>query len=140
MTDESKKFDLFEGLHALRKSAFPKHCANCGRTFDTAEQFLAETESIRDGLSGLKQSYDDDDSPIIELYRNCVCGSTLMDFFSDRRDFSERGVQRRKRFGELLEYLMGSGMERELARTELLKVLRGEKSELLQQYGPPPKA
>lgn len=122
---------LFDGLRALANSAFPKHCSNCGRTYASAEQFLQETVSIRSNLSGLKESADDDDNTIVEVYRNCPCGSTLMDFFSDRRDTSEAGLRRREKFGELLQYLIQKGWDPAMARSELLKVLRGEKSELL---------
>ena len=119
------------GLRALADSAFPKYCRNCGRTFATAEQFIEETEQIRQGTSGLKQSYDDDDLTIVEVYRNCPCGSTLMDYFSNRRDSSEVGLNRRKKFGEMLDMIVAKGIERDVARVELLKLLRGEHSEIL---------
>lgn len=119
------------GLRALADSAFPKYCRNCGRTFSTAEQFIEETEQIRQGTSGLKQSYDDDDLTIVEVYRNCPCGSTLMDYFSNRRDSSEVGLNRRKKFGEMLDMIAAKGIERDVARVELLKLLRGEHSEIL---------
>lgn len=127
---ESFTFDpyVFEGLRTLAESAFPKHCRNCGRIYSCAEQFLKETVSIRPGRSGLKESADDDDNTIVELYRNCPCGSTLMDFFSDRRDTSEAGLRRRKKFGDLVNFLVQKGWDANLARAELLKVLRGEES------------
>lgn len=123
--------DFFSGLRALADSAFPKHCANCGKVFASASQFILETRAIRENMSGLKQSMDDIDNTIVEVYRNCPCGSTLMDFFSDRRDISDSGLRRREKFAELLAYLIEKGWETQLARTELIKVLRGEKSELL---------
>lgn len=123
--------DFFNGLRALVESAFPKRCASCGREFLSAEQFVRETQSIRQGLSGLKQSSDDEYKTIVEMYRNCSCGSTLMDFFSDRRDLSAAGQQRREKFGQLLEYLINQGWSCHSARKELFKVLHGEKSELL---------
>jgi len=124
---------LFAGLKALAESAFPKRCSSCGRYFESPEQFLRETQQIREGVSGLKQSYDDDDMTIVEVYRNCLCGSTLMDFFTDRRDLSEVGLKRRETFGKVLNQLVDSGWERVIARDELLKVLRGEKSDLLEE-------
>jgi len=126
--------DYFEGLQELAKSAFPKKCASCGRIFDSAEQFLSETQFINEEKSGLKQSLDDNDSVIVELYRNCPCGSTLMDYFNDRRDISKAGLERRKRFDELLGYLVNEGLEYSLVREELLKVFHGQKSEILMQY------
>jgi len=131
--EQPKDNDLFAGLKALAESAFPKHCRNCGHIFESAEQFLRETREIRAGQSGLKQSWDDSDAPIIELYRNCSCGSTLMDFFSDRRDLSQAGLQRREKFAKLVDQLIAHGWSREIARTELLKILRGEKSELIEK-------
>ena len=62
---------------------------------------------------------------------------TLMDFFSERRDVSDKGLQRRRRFAELLEYLVAQGVAAVLARAELIKALRGEPSELLRSIAPP---
>jgi hypothetical protein len=124
---------LFKGLRSLAESAFPKHCKNCGRTFETAEAFLRETQRISQNKTGLKQSWDDNDVEIVEVYRNCPCGSTLMDFFSDRRDHSEAGLKRREKFEQLMGQLISYGISREESRTELLKVLRGERSELIEK-------
>jgi len=129
MTDNSVEF--FKGLRALAKSAFPKKCANCGREFGTAKQYLSETFHISEGQTGLKESQNDDGSTIVEAFRNCPCGSTLLDFFNDRRDTSGDSTIQRQYFGELIEYLVRQGMERNVARSELIKVMRGEKSELL---------
>ncbi len=74
----------------------------------------------------LKQSFDDNNVAIVEVYRNCLCGSTLMDFFSDRRDTSEASQQRRLLFERLLPLLQEKGMERGGARAYLLQVVRGE--------------
>lgn len=123
---------LFDGLKALAESAFPKRCNSCGHHFETAEQFLLETQRVRANISGLKQSYDDNDASIVEVYRNCSCGSTLMDFFSDRRDISEQGLKRREIFGQLLDELVSKGWEKDLARSELLKFMRGEENTLLE--------
>jgi hypothetical protein len=128
---------LFQGLKALAESSFPKKCGNCGRTFETAEEFLRETKQINQDITGLKESINDEHEKIVEAYRNCPCGSTLMDFFGDRRDNSAAGMRRRKRFNELLEFLVQYGLEKTEARTELLKVLLGEKSQVLAKIRPP---
>jgi hypothetical protein len=125
--------ELFAGLKALAESAFPKHCKNCGRTFQTASDFISETQLINSNQSGLKQSWDDNDVTIVEMYRNCPCGSTLMDFFTDRRDHSAAGLQRREKFGKLVEQLVSHGLTPDGARQELLKILRGQKSEVIEQ-------
>ncbi len=135
--DESFYSKLFEGLNSLAESAFPKKCETCGRMFETAEQFLRETEDIRESVTGLKQSRDDEGAIIVEAFRNCACGSTLMDFFNDRRDQSNAGDIRRKKFNDFLVFLMENGLEREVARDELLKVMHGEKSEILANIRPP---
>lgn len=139
MNNDAKwKKDWHDGLRAMAESAFPKKCANCGRIYNTAEEFLAETVAISEQKSGLKQSIDDDEvTVIVEAYRNCPCGSTLMDFFGDRRDESEAGRARRARFGELLDFLIDSGLDATVARTELIKVVHGEKSNLLAKIKPP---
>ncbi len=141
MTDNHQFYsELFNGLKALAESSFPKKCSNCGRVFDTANQFLLETQSINTTTTGLKQTEDEDGSKIVEVFRNCPCGSTLMDFFSDRRDFSEAGIKRREKFDELLKFLNENGLDTKIARTELIKVMRGEKSEVLSKISPPTKA
>lgn len=117
---------FFEGLRALAEAAFPKHCACCGRVFATADEFILQTQSMRQNVSGLKQSFDDNNVAIVEVYRNCLCGSTLMDFFSDRRDTSEASLQRRQLFEQLLLQLQEKGMGRGAARAYLLHLVRGQ--------------
>lgn len=119
---------LFDGLKALVEAAFPKRCRNCGRSFDSATQFLADTEALRQGVSGLKQSVDDDAATIVELYRNCRCGSTLMDFFSNRRDASDAGGHRRVLFEKVMSHLETKGMTPAEGRACLLRVMRGDAS------------
>ena len=100
------------------------------------DDFLSQTKEISQ-KSGLKQSYDDDDSTIVELYRNCVCDSTLMDLCSDRRDTSESVLQRRNKFSSLIAHLGKAGIDTGTARTELLKVMNGEISDILKNIKPP---
>ncbi|HTY98892.1 MAG TPA: oxidoreductase [Rhodocyclaceae bacterium] len=131
------RLDFYAGLRELAESAFPKRCRNCGRTYQNAGEFVAATQPLAPDRSGLKQSRDDDGRAIVELFRNCVCGSTLMDSFNDRRDLSDVGAGRRRRFDELLAYLAEKGIAGTIARQELLKVLRGEASELLRGIAAP---
>ncbi len=119
---------FFEGLKSLAESAFPKVCRSCGKVFATADQFIAETQAVRKGISGLKASADESNSTIVEVYRNCSCGSTLMDFFSDRRDLSEAGQRRREIFNKLLPHLESKGLSRQQSREYLLRIMRGEAS------------
>lgn len=121
---------LYKGLRALSELSFPKLCATCGKRYETVDEFVFQTEAIRKS-SGLKEEEEEDGQIIVELFRNCICGSTLMDEFNNRRDFSSTGIGRREKFGEILERLTGSGISHETARNELLKVMRGDGSELL---------
>ena len=122
------KETLFSGLTALSEASFPKRCPTCNHVYESAEEYVKLTDSIR-GKSGLKASEDDDGSPIIELFRNCHCGSTLLDFFKDRRDTAEQ----REQFGQLLDQLCEAGIERNIARAELLKVKQGVNSDILNE-------
>lgn len=126
---------LFAGLTALAESSFPKRCNNCGRSYPDVDSFIAQTRGI-EGHSGLKAARDDAGESMVELYRNCVCGSTLLDFFNDRRDLTDEGAVRRARFGELMIYLESRGIPQHLARLELLKVLSGECSQVLSELPP----
>lgn len=131
--------DFLRGLRELAEASFPKRCPTCGRTFETAADFVMQTQPVRADHSGVKAAQDDNGVALLELYRNCPCGSTLMDFFSERRDTSEKGLLRRKRFDELHAYLVANGVDKALARAELLKAMRGQPSELLKSIKPPQK-
>jgi len=127
--------ELYAGLQALVDTAFPKHCNVCGRVYQTAEDFIRQTRMVRPDTSGLKQAVDDNESVVVELYRNCVCGTTMLDYFSDRRDASAQGEQRRKHFCTLLEKLVELGYARDRAHDELVKVMHGEDSDILRELG-----
>jgi hypothetical protein len=133
-SDPNQAMSLFNGLKALSDASFPKKCAFCGQAYANVEEYVRKTEDVL-GKSGLKKSYDDDDNPIVELFRNCVCGSTLMDCFNDRRDISGSGLKRRELFGKLLEMLTAKGINRDVARGELMKVLKGEASPIIEKLG-----
>ena len=122
----------FAGLRALLESSFPKHCGNCGRVYESVEQFLAETEDMPDGRSSLKSALEDDGSEIVEVFRNCVCGSTLMDEFNSRRDDSDQGKKRRAEFDNMLEALRRHKLPDSVARTEILNFLKGRPSHLIE--------
>lgn len=126
--------ELYSGLSFIMTASFPKRCANCGSVFETAADFLERTAAAG-GSSGLKESSDEDERPLVEVFRNCTCGSTLMEVCADRRDTSPAGLARRERFGELMKMLEDSGIEGPVARLELLKVMRGEQSALLEGLG-----
>jgi hypothetical protein len=135
MTDQQNDIDeLYIGLRALSESAFPKKCSGCGRLFQSAEDFIRRSQTI-DGGSGLKSSIGEQEETIVELFRNCVCGSTLLDFFSERRDASPQGLKRREIFGRILQLLIAKGVPAATGRTELLRFMRGKHSKLLENHG-----
>ncbi len=129
-----KDYELLKGLRALADTAFPRKCTYCGKVYENSEQFLMETNGTASSNTGLVESIDDDENPIVEAYRNCSCGSTLMDFFGDRRSTSKEALKRRQQFGKMLDYLIDQGLEKDIARQELLKFIRGEKSQRLEDF------
>lgn len=124
--------EFLTGLQALAENAFPKCCANCGLMYNSVEEYIKKTKKIANKNS--IKAIEDEDCNFLELYRNCVCGSTLMDFFHDRRDLSERGLKRREAFGKVLQYLIDIGINPYTARVELLKLLRREPSNFFEEH------
>jgi hypothetical protein len=126
--------ELLRGLKAVADVSFPRKCSYCEKLYTTVEQFLSETKGTTHSSSGLMESIDDDDNPIVEAYRNCSCGSTLLEFFNDRRGTSDLASKRRKEFGKMLDYLIAKGLDKKTARNELLKFIRGEGSQRLNDF------
>ncbi|MCG8100517.1 MAG: oxidoreductase [Candidatus Thiodiazotropha taylori] len=130
---------LLEGLRELSETAFPRVCSNCGREYPDLKTFISETQQL-EGRSGLMENIgcpEEGDEPIVELYRNCICGSTLMEFFSDRRDTSDNGLRRRQLFDDLLAQLVEMDIAAEEARKELKQFIATGESQLLQKMGIP---
>lgn len=132
MTSKQSPHELFASLRALAASNFPKRCRNCGRVYASADEFFAATQPVRADHTGLKQGVDDAGQPVVELFRNCACGSTLLESFHNRRDRSTAGLKRRARFTELLEKLEAAGVGTETAAAELLKMMRGQPNALIE--------
>jgi hypothetical protein len=126
--------DFFKGLQTLSEASFPKKCKACNKVYTTVDDFVRETKSPK-GASGLDETADKENKPIVTLYRNCVCGSILMDCFNNRRDLSKGGRKRRRVFEMLLGYLVSKGLEMVVARQELIRILNGEKSDVLDEMG-----
>lgn len=123
--------EFFRGLRALEEAMFPKQCASCGRVYKTLDEFLEQTHSIA-GSSGLIAVRGRHRASSIGVFRNCVCRSTLLLPCKDRRGRSPNQLKRRQIFGRLLDTLEKSGWKRPEARLELLKLMRGEKSKVLE--------
>ena len=132
MSIETPEEELFANLQALVAENFPKRCRACGLEFLDATEFRSATKKVRDDHTGLKQSIDDDGTPIVELFRNCTCGSTLLETFNNRRDVTDAGARRRALFDGSLKKLDAAGVPKSVARTELLKMVRGQPNNLIQ--------
>jgi hypothetical protein len=122
--------DLYANLTELALGTFPKQCNYCGITYKTVDEFVLATLNIHPNRSGLKQGFDDDGKVIIELFRNCRCGSTLMDVFHSRRDVSAEGSERRKQFDQLVIRLGENGVQVMEAKVVILKWIRGQDCDL----------
>lgn len=110
----------------LENASFPKRCSNCGKIYHDEIQFFQETRSIPHKHSDIRPVKDDPAvrNIYLEVYRNCSCGSTLMERFHSRRDLSEAGLERRAAFESMLGKLELSGMTRQEARQSLLGMIR----------------
>jgi hypothetical protein len=116
--------DVFSGLHELSKSAFPKNCACCGRIYRSLAEFLSTTTPATADSSGLKQDQDADGRIFVGLFRNCSCGSTMLESFLNRRDVSEEGSMRRLQFQDRFDNLAAVACLAEAGRGEWRRRLR----------------
>ncbi|BCK87148.1 hypothetical protein MIZ01_0919 [Sideroxyarcus emersonii] len=123
--------ELYVGLQELADSTFPRRCESCGREYRNAAEFLAATRPASPDASGLERHGDDDAKMIVELFRNCVCGSTLHESIGNRRDLGEYGVKRRMRFEDMVNKLVAKGYTEETIRGELLKLMRGQPNDVV---------
>jgi hypothetical protein len=134
-SQDSEWVEFYRGLQSFSEHSFPRECPLCKKTFSSAEDFLfGGTEGVFN-TSGLRQARDDDDKYVVELFRNCTCGSTLLEFFKDRRDTSANGKTKRKLFGRLMRRLEKAGLSTEVARRELLTIMTGGDSAILKKLG-----
>jgi hypothetical protein len=108
----------------LQAEAFPKQCRSCGKVYADEQQFFALTTPAR-AASDVRSVRDDEAAGdvYLEVFRNCVCGSTLMELFHSRRDLSEQGLTRRQLFDSMVAVLMEAGHGRAEARSILLQQL-----------------
>ena len=134
MLDEKQWLsELYNGLQTLEELSFPKKCSKCGKVYVSLSELVCQTAKLM-RQSGLIVADDEDSKPVVGLYRNCTCGTTLLVLCKNRRDVSPRGLRRRETFGELLKMFNAAGVEAAAARQEMQKMMRGEESELLRQY------
>jgi len=77
---------------------FPKKCNNCGRIYQTRNDYLKATFPLR-GKGTIYEALG------VQEYRNCVCGSTLLIITDDRRDNTKFGQARRDLFDQCVKKL-----------------------------------
>ena len=75
----------YQYLETTGAFSFPRQCHCCGQVYSDVEGYFTATQPAGLSQSGLKQSLDDADATVVEAYRNCQCGSTLLVGFTDRR-------------------------------------------------------
>jgi hypothetical protein len=99
---------------------------------------LRETIPVRDitltDNSGLFALEGGDAPTTVGVFRNCECGTTLMADFMDRRDNSDKGQGRRDQFDNLHAMLTDHGVAPIDARNELLSVLHGQRSKIIDDF------
>lgn len=110
----------------LQAESFPKKCRICGKVYLDQAQFLAQTTPVTHSPSSIREVTQDDGHHdlFLEVFRNCGCGSTLMEFFHSRRDLSEAGITRRQLFDSMVRILEDAGQSRQQARAALLGRLK----------------
>ena len=111
----------------LDPNAFPKICGNCMKIYHSDIHFLQETTpapSISSFIKIVSGSEETTNGVYLEVFRNCSCGSTLMELFHCRRDLSEKGIRKRSIFEVLLNTLKKNGYENDKARELILEFMR----------------
>ncbi|OZG71143.1 hypothetical protein BTA51_22465 [Hahella sp. CCB-MM4] len=125
---------LTSGLRSLAAYSFPKRCVCCGRVYQNIEEFVTQTVPCGLSGSGFKEVTEEDGEVVVEVFRNCACGSSLMEFCGDRRGHSDDSRKLRDRFDELVVMLQDKGIAVETAKVELRKLVNGQESVLLSTY------
>ena len=125
--------ELYQQLRPLVENPFTKECPTCGHIFQNFDEFISQTQTdLRS--SGLVELVKTNSRAIVGLYRHCSCGEMLLVLCKGRRDTTEEGIRRRIAFGEILESLKAAGVDAAVARQELLKIVRGEESDLIKKF------
>lgn len=112
---DEKSEAYYSGAHAPEDAGFPLTCPGCGRTYETAEEYIKATTSDAARESSAFRPASG--------FR-CTCGTLLVQPLHNRRDSSEVGKRRRTLFGELLDRMVSTGAPRDDARAKLLLALK----------------
>lgn len=120
---------IYKGLKAVSEDSFPRKCSCCGKSYSSVMDFVSRTDPVTNS-NGFKQTSGDDEGSTVELFRNCACGSTLLESFHNRRDMSACGDKKRWAFTQLLDMLDAAGADIAAAREELRKIAHGEDAKI----------
>ena len=124
--------ETYGELRAFDVESFPKTCRTCGKVYPSASAFIADTQAAKTG-SAIKQSHDENGEVVIELFRDCQCGSTLMNPFYSRRGSSDLASKCREEFDHLIEHMTANGHTHASAGEELRHVITGGYADILSQ-------
>jgi len=126
--------EFFYKLKTASGFSFPLKCPKCGKDYKTAEEFVQNTLPV-ENLENVFESYDSNKRRILEVVRACHCGKVILEEFFSRRDSSLEGIERRAEFSHYLHELRGAGMKKEEAHSELLGLVNGQHSYLMDRLG-----
>ena len=95
----------------------------CGTVFDDEIEFFERTQSLPHVTSDVRSVEDEEMETQIylEIYRNCSCGTTLMEFFRCRREATVSPYRKRLLFEIFLDAMEANGRSRKDARSLLLE-------------------
>ncbi len=113
----------YEGLQVLQTVQFPITCTRCQRRFTDINDFVARTTPIFQS-TGLMERDDAGSGTLVLLLRNCLCGTSLALRCQDRRNHSELGELRRRRYDTLVNLLVEVGVDADGAREQVRRLLR----------------
>lgn len=131
------------GLTAFTENSFPKKCERCSKIYVTRKDLLRETgyasnshqnEPSTKANSTKANSKSQDLPHDIEMCCNCSCGAKLVCVPIAFRTPFNTERSRREKFGVMLESLVKHGIEEKTARAELITLLSGKPSKLIQDF------
>lgn len=130
------KQSFYNGLAAFSADSFPKKCEVCNKIYMKREDFLRDVQRGIDEQHNVKNDVNNKrnaryPSQEIELCCNCTCGSRLVCVTVDFRTSFNTEERMRDKFGYMLDSLEVHGIERDVARKELFKLIAGQPSKLI---------
>ncbi|MCB1615455.1 MAG: hypothetical protein KDI30_05520 [Pseudomonadales bacterium] len=109
----------------LEPDSFPKTCPMCNTVYSDEIDFFERTHSLPHVNSDIRPVEDENADPqvYLEIYRNCNCGTTLMELFHCRREQTASENRKRLLFEILLDAMEAIGHKRKDARDILFEFM-----------------